>query len=150
MYPGRRDGRSAAELSWRGPTRLGSGLQREVPTPPTGCQVRLPVSGHTGGWTQRARRADGTDPPGAAPAQGQSGPRYRRRGGWEKRGPQWRGFASGGGKVLFRFEPANASRLRITKAAIDAFRKQVKDLLGDNHHLRSVIDPLLLVHDQVC
>ncbi|MGY3116188.1 hypothetical protein ACVWXQ_000123 [Bradyrhizobium sp. S3.14.4] len=40
--------------------------------------------------------------------------------GWEERGPQWRGFASGGGKVLFRFGPANASRLCITEAAIDA------------------------------
>jgi transposase len=30
------------------------------------------------------------------------------------------------------------------------FRKQVNDLLGDDHHLRSVVDPLLLVHDQVC
>jgi len=40
--------------------------------------------------------------------------------GWEERGPQWRGFASGGGKVLFRFGPANASRLCVTEAAIDA------------------------------
>ncbi|WP_314962669.1 DUF3991 and toprim domain-containing protein [Bradyrhizobium cosmicum] len=40
--------------------------------------------------------------------------------GWEERGPQWRGFASGGGKVLFRFGPANATRLCITEAAIDA------------------------------
>lgn len=40
--------------------------------------------------------------------------------GWEERGPQWRGFASGGGKVLFRFGPANATRLSITEAAIDA------------------------------
>ncbi|MCC8956024.1 DUF3991 domain-containing protein [Bradyrhizobium sp. Pear77] len=40
--------------------------------------------------------------------------------GWEKRGPQWRGFASGGGKVLFRFGPTNATRLCITEAAIDA------------------------------
>ncbi|WP_245474956.1 DUF3991 and toprim domain-containing protein [Bradyrhizobium sp. Leo121] len=40
--------------------------------------------------------------------------------GWEERGPQWRGFASGGGKVLFRLGPANAARLCITEAAIDA------------------------------
>ncbi|WP_420738260.1 DUF3991 and toprim domain-containing protein [Bradyrhizobium japonicum] len=40
--------------------------------------------------------------------------------GWEERGPQWRGFASGGGKVLFRFGPTNASRLCVTEAAIDA------------------------------
>lgn len=40
--------------------------------------------------------------------------------GWEERGPQWRGFATGGGKVLFCFGPANATRLCITEAAIDA------------------------------
>lgn len=40
--------------------------------------------------------------------------------GWEERGPEWRGFASGGGKVLFRFGPNDAIRLCITEAAIDA------------------------------
>jgi transposase len=30
------------------------------------------------------------------------------------------------------------------------FRKQVTDLLGEGHQLRAVIDPLLLVHEQVC
>ncbi len=40
--------------------------------------------------------------------------------GWEERGPEWRGFASGGTKVLFRFGPADASRLCVTEAAIDA------------------------------
>jgi transposase len=30
------------------------------------------------------------------------------------------------------------------------FRKQVIELLGEGHQLRSVIDPLLLIHDQVC
>lgn len=40
--------------------------------------------------------------------------------GWEERGPQWRGFASGGGKVLFRLGSANPSRLCVTEAAIDA------------------------------
>ncbi|BAR63611.1 hypothetical protein ACVIWV_010203 [Bradyrhizobium diazoefficiens] len=40
--------------------------------------------------------------------------------GWEERGPEWRGFATGGDKVLFRFGPANATRLCITEAAIDA------------------------------
>ncbi|MCK1727838.1 DUF3991 domain-containing protein [Bradyrhizobium sp. 142] len=40
--------------------------------------------------------------------------------GWEERGPQWRGFASGGGKVLFRLGAADASRLCVTEAAIDA------------------------------
>lgn len=40
--------------------------------------------------------------------------------GWEERGPEWRGFASGGTKVLFRFGPADAPRLCVTEAAIDA------------------------------
>ena len=40
--------------------------------------------------------------------------------GWEERGPEWRGFASGGGKVLFRLGPADATRLCVTEAAIDA------------------------------
>ena len=40
--------------------------------------------------------------------------------GWEERGPEWRGFATGGAKVLFRFGPADAQRLCVTEAAIDA------------------------------
>ncbi|ABC93001.1 UNVERIFIED_ORG: hypothetical protein GGE64_006266 [Rhizobium etli] len=40
--------------------------------------------------------------------------------GWEARGPQYRGFASGGTKVLFRFGSDSASRLAVTEAAIDA------------------------------
>ncbi|WP_404406947.1 DUF3991 and toprim domain-containing protein [Pelagibacterium halotolerans] len=40
--------------------------------------------------------------------------------GWEERGPEWRGFATGGAKVLFRLGPADASRLCVTEAAIDA------------------------------
>lgn len=40
--------------------------------------------------------------------------------GWEERGPDWRGFASGGSKVLFRLGPINADRLCVTEAAIDA------------------------------
>ena len=40
--------------------------------------------------------------------------------GWEERGPAWRGFATGGSKVLFRFGPSDASRLCVTEAAIDA------------------------------
>lgn len=40
--------------------------------------------------------------------------------GWEERGPAWRGFASGGTKTLFRLGPADAKRLCITEAAIDA------------------------------
>jgi len=40
--------------------------------------------------------------------------------GWEERGPDWRGFSTGGSKVLFRFGSSNASRLCVTEAAIDA------------------------------
>ena len=40
--------------------------------------------------------------------------------GWEERGPDWRGFATGGAKVLFRFGPSGAHRLCVTEAAIDA------------------------------
>lgn len=40
--------------------------------------------------------------------------------GWEARGPQYRGFASGGTKVLFRLGSDRALRLAVTEAAIDA------------------------------
>ncbi|MBY5816365.1 DUF3991 domain-containing protein [Rhizobium leguminosarum] len=40
--------------------------------------------------------------------------------GWEARGSQYRGFASGGNKVLFRLGPDTALRLAVTEAAIDA------------------------------
>lgn len=40
--------------------------------------------------------------------------------GWEERGPDWRGFATGGAKVLFRLGRADALRLCVTEAAIDA------------------------------
>jgi Protein of unknown function (DUF3991)/Toprim-like len=40
--------------------------------------------------------------------------------GWEERGPQWRGFATGGSKWLFHFGAANPKRLCVTEAAIDA------------------------------
>ena len=40
--------------------------------------------------------------------------------GWEERGPDWRGFATGGAKVLFRLGDPNALRLCVTEAAIDA------------------------------
>lgn len=40
--------------------------------------------------------------------------------GWEERGPDWRGFASGGAKVLFRLSRPGALRLCVTEAAIDA------------------------------
>ena len=40
--------------------------------------------------------------------------------GWEERGPEWRGFSTGGAKVLFRLGVPDALRLCITEAAIDA------------------------------
>ncbi|PRD43520.1 hypothetical protein C5748_09610 [Phyllobacterium phragmitis] len=40
--------------------------------------------------------------------------------GWEERGPEWRGFATGGSKVLFRFGHEGAGRICVTEAAIDA------------------------------
>jgi len=40
--------------------------------------------------------------------------------GWEERGREWRGFASGGAKVLFRLGSIGAIRLCVTEAAIDA------------------------------
>ncbi|MGR9202181.1 DUF3991 and toprim domain-containing protein [Rhizobium leguminosarum] len=40
--------------------------------------------------------------------------------GWEERGHQWRGFSSGGAKVLFRFGSPTADRLCVAEAAIDA------------------------------
>jgi Toprim-like/Protein of unknown function (DUF3991) len=40
--------------------------------------------------------------------------------GWEERGPQWRGFATGGSKRLFQFGAINSKRLCVTEAAIDA------------------------------
>jgi hypothetical protein len=40
--------------------------------------------------------------------------------GWEERGPDWRGFASGGAKILFRLGALDGLRLLVTEAAIDA------------------------------
>ena len=40
--------------------------------------------------------------------------------GWEERGATWRGFATGGQKMLFCFGAEDASRICVTEAAIDA------------------------------
>ncbi|MFK4260042.1 DUF3991 and toprim domain-containing protein [Agrobacterium tumefaciens] len=40
--------------------------------------------------------------------------------GWEERGVEWRGFATGGTKILFRLGPPGAARICVTEAAIDA------------------------------
>ncbi|KQW26451.1 hypothetical protein ASE36_20290 [Rhizobium sp. Root274] len=51
--------------------------------------------------------------------------------GWEARGPQYRGFASGGKKVLFRLGTDTAVRLAVTEAAIDAMSLAVLEGLRD-------------------
>ena len=48
--------------------------------------------------------------------------------GWEERGSRWRGFSTGGEKVLFRFGSAGALRICVTEAAIDAM--SLADLEG--------------------
>ncbi len=56
--------------------------------------------------------------------------------GWEERGPEWRGFASGGGKILFRLGPIGAIRLCIAEAAIDAMSlAAIEDLRFDSLYL---------------
>ncbi|MFB2553977.1 DUF3991 and toprim domain-containing protein [Ensifer soli] len=40
--------------------------------------------------------------------------------GWEGRGPEWRGFATGGRKILFRLGAGPGTRFCVTEAAIDA------------------------------
>lgn len=53
--------------------------------------------------------------------------------GWEERGPEWRGFATGGSKELFRFGAAPALRLCITEAAIDAMSlADIEDMRHDS------------------
>nr|WP_246318970.1 DUF3991 and TOPRIM domain-containing protein [Peteryoungia desertarenae] len=51
--------------------------------------------------------------------------------GWEGRGPEWRGFATGGSKILFRFGASQASRLCVTEAAIDAMSLAALDGVRD-------------------
>lgn len=56
--------------------------------------------------------------------------------GWEERGPEWRGFASGGGKVLFGLGPIGAIRLCVTEAAIDAMSlAALEELRSDSLYL---------------
>ncbi len=50
--------------------------------------------------------------------------------GWEERGPDWRGFASGGAKVLFRLGRPDALRLCVTEAAIDAMSLAAIEEMG--------------------
>ena len=56
--------------------------------------------------------------------------------GWEERGPGWRGFATGGAKVLFRFGRPDALRLCVTEAAIDAMSlAAIEDIRADSLYL---------------
>jgi len=56
--------------------------------------------------------------------------------GWEERGPDWRGFATGGAKVLFRLGLPDALRLCVTEAAIDAMSlAAIEDLRSDTLYL---------------
>ncbi|TYR35492.1 DUF3991 domain-containing protein [Mesorhizobium microcysteis] len=52
--------------------------------------------------------------------------------GWEERGPDWRGFATGGAKVLFRLGQSDAVRLCVTEAAIDAMSLAAMEELRAN------------------
>lgn len=51
--------------------------------------------------------------------------------GWEERGPDWRGFSTGGSKVLFRLGAPDAVRLCVTEAAIDAMSLAAVEDLRD-------------------
>lgn len=56
--------------------------------------------------------------------------------GWEERGADWRGFATGGAKVLFRIGNPHASRLCVTEAAIDAMSlAAIEELRADTLYL---------------
>jgi hypothetical protein len=48
--------------------------------------------------------------------------------GWEERGPDWRGFSTGGAKALFRFGMNDACRICVTEAAIDALSLAATEL----------------------
>ncbi|MDA9543202.1 hypothetical protein ACM43_01235 [Bradyrhizobium sp. CCBAU 45321] len=56
--------------------------------------------------------------------------------GWEERGPAWRGFATDGGKELFRFGSEEAERICITEAAIDAMSLAAIEVArADTHYV---------------
>ena len=56
--------------------------------------------------------------------------------GWEERGPDWRSFATGGAKLLFRLGRSDALRLCVTEAAIDAMSlAALEDLRADTLYL---------------
>lgn len=51
--------------------------------------------------------------------------------GWEERGSDWRGFSTGGSKVLFQLGAQDAVRLCVTEAAIDAMSLAAVENLRD-------------------
>lgn len=56
--------------------------------------------------------------------------------GWEERGPEWRGFSTGGAKVLFRLGLHKALRLCVTEAAIDGMSlATLEELRSDSLYL---------------
>lgn len=55
--------------------------------------------------------------------------------GWEERGPDWRGFSTGGSKVLFRFGSLDAQRLCVTEAAIDAMSLSAFERVAEGQSL---------------
>lgn len=52
--------------------------------------------------------------------------------GWEERGPDWRGFATGGTKGLFRIGTDTPNRLCVTEASIDAMSLAAIEGMRDN------------------
>ncbi|ARM91115.1 hypothetical protein RHEC894_PC00080 (plasmid) [Rhizobium sp. CIAT894] len=59
--------------------------------------------------------------------------------GWEERGLDWRGFASGGAKVLFRLGQSDAARVCIAEAAIDAMSlAEIERRSADGPHLSTL------------
>jgi hypothetical protein len=58
--------------------------------------------------------------------------------GWEERGPLWRGFATGGAKVLFRLGAQNPDRACVTEGAIDAMSLATLESSGEELRSRSL------------
>ncbi|MDE5443151.1 DUF3991 domain-containing protein [Bradyrhizobium sp. CSA207] len=52
--------------------------------------------------------------------------------GWEERGRNWRGFATGGAKELFRLGAADGVRICVTEAAVDAMSLAALEQLRDD------------------
>lgn len=88
---------------------------RAIPIPIVGEAVRLDLLREGPNGSMWARHTDGA---GAVI-------------GWEERGPEWRGFATGGGKELFRLGSPEVARICLTEAAIDAMSLAAVEGLRD-------------------